>query len=128
MYKLLLIAAGGAAGALLRYAVSGWVQQQLGASFPWGTLAANLIGCFMIGFLWAWAERALFSPEVSAFIFIGVIGAFTTFSTYSLETLNLLRDGEAFLAAGNVLVSTAFGLLCVFGGLAAFRLLLSLLR
>ncbi len=126
MTKLLLIAAGGALGALLRYAVSGMAYRVLGASFPWGTLAANLLGCFLIGLLWALSERAPFSPHSTAFVFTGILGAFTTFSTFSLETVNLLRDGQWLLGLANITASNLLGLGCVLIGFVLARALVLL--
>lgn len=91
--KLLLIAAGGALGALLRYTVSGLALKMLGTGFPWGTFCANLLGCFFIGLFWALSDRVAFNPRVNPFLFIGLLGAFTTFSTYGLESINPLRNG-----------------------------------
>ena len=122
--KLLLIGAGGAAGALLRYAVSGVVYRLLGASFPWGTLIVNVSGCFVIGLLWAVAERAPFPPGLHVLLFTGVLGAFTTFSTYGLETFNLLRDGEIALGLANFLASNLIGLGAVILGFILAKALL----
>lgn len=115
--KLLLIAAGGAFGALLRYAVSGWTYAAMGEAFPWGTMAANLAGCFLIGVLWAGSEGASFSAETRAFVFTGMIGAFTTFSTFGLDAVSLMRDGAAGRALAYVVVSNVFGLALVYAGL-----------
>lgn len=123
--KLLFIALGGAAGAVLRYAVSGWAYAAFGETFPYGTLAANLIGCFVIGFLWMLSKQALLSPGASAFLLIGLVGAFTTFSTYALESLNLVRDGELWLGLLNLLASNVLGLGLVFLGIVAARAVLA---
>ncbi len=125
MIKLLLIAGGGAVGAVLRYAVSGLAYRLLEPTFPWGTLAVNLIGSFVIGLLWAVSERIPFPPTVTTFIFIGVLGAFTTFSTFTLETFNLLRDGEVLLGLGNVLASNVLGLALVWMGFIVARAVLA---
>jgi CrcB protein len=110
LLKLSLIGAGGFTGAVLRFLVSSWVQ---GCSsslvFPFGTLAVNMIGCLLIGFLSALVEiRAIFSPETRSFVLIGLLGAFTTFSTFGNETLNLIRESRIELAllnaGGQVLV------------------------
>lgn len=122
----LFIAIGGAAGALLRYIVSGLAYAYLGETFPWGTLAVNLIGSFLIGFLWQLFDQLVVSANTRVFLLTGVLGAFTTFSTYSLETFNLLRDGEVKLGLINVVVSTAAGLVTVFLGFVAARFLLGL--
>jgi CrcB protein len=94
--KILIIGSGGFLGAILRYFVSGYAQRLSGSySFPVGTLAVNLIGCFIIGAVSKMAEDlGLFSIETRMFLTIGFLGAFTTYSTFGYETLNLLRDNE----------------------------------
>ena len=124
--SFLLIAAGGALGALLRYLISGAIYKLLNASLPWGTLAVNLIGSFAIGFLWELSERAMFSPQTKMLVFVGLIGAFTTFSTYSLESLYLFRDGKIQLAISNILISNVCGIALVFLGFIVSRYLASL--
>lgn len=126
--KLVLIAGGGALGALLRYAVSGLALRWLGAGFPWGTLCANLLGCFLIGLLWVLAERAALHPQANPFLFTGLLGAFTTFSTYSLESINLLRDGEVARGLLNIAMSNGLGLLAVLAGFACAQWLIGLSR
>lgn len=119
MYKLLLIATGGAVGALLRYLVSAYANDILPVAFPWSTLAVNLIGCLIIGLIWPLAERLVLSPYVNAFIFIGLLGAFTTFSTYGLETIKLIQNGEIILALANIGANNIIGLAAVMIGKAA---------
>ena len=104
MGKLILAGLGGAIGSILRYSVSGLVQDfSRSIAFPYGTLAVNLIGCFAIGFLSQLAEtRGVFNAETRTLIFIGVLGGFTTFSAFGNETMNLWRDGENFLAGANI--------------------------
>jgi fluoride exporter len=116
--KLVVIAAGGAVGALTRYGIGGLVQQALKTvSFPAGTMAVNLAGCLLIGFGGGLIEsRQFFSPEMRAFIFIGFLGSFTTFSTFGLESFNLARDGQWLLAAANVGVSVTVGIAAVLVG------------
>jgi CrcB protein len=102
--KLFLAGIGGFVGSALRYAVSGFVQNWSGSiRFPFGTLAVNLAGCVLIGFLSQLAEtRGIFSADVRTLIFIGVLGGFTTFSAFGNETINLWRDGENALAVANI--------------------------
>ena len=104
MGKLLLAGLGGFIGSALRYAVGGYVQyRSRSIYFPYGTLAVNLIGCFVIGFLSQLSEtRGVFTAETRTLIFIGILGGFTTFSAFGNETLNLWRDGENALAITNV--------------------------
>jgi fluoride exporter len=106
MQNYVLVFVGGGLGAAARYWLSGWVPGKLGSDLPVGTLAVNLLGCFLIGLLMsAFEERFLTQPSIRVFVTIGVLGGFTTFSTFSFETIALLRDGEMFYATVNVLVS-----------------------
>ena len=116
--KLVVIALGGAIGALARYGLGGLVQQSLKtASFPAGTLVVNLTGCLLIGFGGGLIEsRQMFSPDVRAFVFIGFLGSFTTFSTFGLESFNLARDGQWLLAGANIGLSVIVGLAAVLAG------------
>ena len=123
MYRIILIGLGGFIGSVLRYLVSGYVQDLSGSiGFPYGTLAVNLAGCFIIGFLSYLADmRGVFTVETRALVFVGVLGGFTTFSTFGNETLNLLRDGENIYALLNIGIHILFGLGFVWlGRTAAF--------
>jgi fluoride exporter len=115
--KLLWIGSGGAVGALLRYAMVMGVHRVFGSAFPWGTLTVNVVGSLLIGVLWAMAEKVSFTAAASAFLFIGVLGAFTTFSTYALESANLFRDGKQLAALVNMLLSNATCIVAVVAGL-----------
>ena len=106
MTQMLAIAAGGAIGALLRYWTSIAVHGRLGMAFPYGTLAVNVLGSLLMGFLYIWLiDRMAAGPALRAFLLVGVLGAFTTFSSFSMETLNLLEAGHPGKALANVLVS-----------------------
>ena len=106
MTQALAIAAGGAIGALLRYWTSVAVHSRLGTAFPYGTLFVNILGCLLMGFLYIWLiERLAAGPALRAFLLIGVLGAFTTFSAFSMETLNLIEAGHTGKALLNVLIS-----------------------
>src|SRR6185369_8644009 len=106
MQKTIFIALAGLAGTLLRYWLSGFITLKYGETFPWGTLIANLVGSFMAGAIYSLAEeRFLISPTTRAIIFIGLLGGFTTFSSYGLQTFTLLRAGRIGLATLNVVVS-----------------------
>lgn len=126
--RLIFIAVGGAIGTLLRYGISGIIYRVSDPVFPWGTLGVNLIGSFIAGFLWEAFERTAVSPDIRTFVFIGILGGFTTFSSYNLESFNLLRDGEIKLALSNVFVSNILGISLVFTGYAASRYLAGLFR
>ena len=119
--KILLIAMGGAIGSVGRYGLGGLAYRLFGSVFPWGTLAVNLRGSLVIGFLWAAFERGEIGPNMRLFLFIGILGGFTTFSSYTLETFNLFRENETRLAITNMLVSNIVGVAAVFVGFAIFR-------
>jgi CrcB protein len=124
MMKLLGMALGGAIGTLLRYATSGAIGRWSNPLFPWGTLTVNLAGSFCIGFLWMLFEATVVSSNLRSFLLIGLLGGFTTFSTFSIETFHLIRDGEKKLALLNLLLSNIGGLLCVVAGYSAAKLFL----
>jgi fluoride exporter len=108
MNHVLAIAGGGAVGAVLRYWVSNWVYTFSGRGFPYGTLAVNVLGSLVMGFLLVWLlERLSNELTLRAFLLIGLLGAFTTFSTFSVETLNLIETGQLARALANVLLSVA---------------------
>jgi fluoride exporter len=111
--QLAFIAAGGATGALMRYWMSNGIYALLGRGFPYGTLTVNIVGSLIMGFLYVFMiERMDVSVEWRAALMIGLLGAFTTFSTFSIETLNLLESGEQLKAALNIILSVT---LCIFG-------------
>ena len=112
LLNALAVGSGGFVGALARYGISGLVHRGLPLStFPFGTLAVNLLGCLAIGTLTGLAEsRQLFGPELRAFVIIGLLGSLTTFSTFGSETVTMLRDGEQLRALINVGAQVVFGL------------------
>ncbi len=128
MTKILFVLIGGAIGSYLRYSVSGYAYKVFDWIFPIGTLVVNLIGSFIIGLLWGIFESSNLSPNVRVFLFIGILGGFTTFSSYMLETLNLYRDGEVRLALYNLLANNIIGLLMVIGGFFISKLLVGQIR
>ena len=118
--SIIYVALGGALGSVSRYLLGTWVQTLTRSiDFPYGTLTVNLIGCFIIGFLSQLAEtRGVFTPETRSLIFIGILGGFTTFSSFGNDSINLLRDGETFNALANVGANVIFGLALVWFGRA----------
>jgi len=115
-----MVGSGGFIGALARYGLSGLVHRQVPfATFPYGTMAVNLLGCCAIGVIAGLAEsRQLFGPEFRTFALIGVLGGFTTFSTFGYETFAMLRDAEYLRVAANVGVHVVLGLALVWLGYA----------
>jgi CrcB protein len=124
MQKTIFIAVAGLIGTLLRYWLSGAVARQYGETFPWGTMAVNLIGCLITGAVFFLTEeRFLMSPTIRTVILIGLLGGFTTFSAYGLQTFALLREGQFGLATLNVVTSNILGLLMVWVGYVLGRVL-----
>lgn len=122
MIKIFAIASGGAIGALLRYAISNGTHMLLGRAFPYGTLAVNVIGCMGMGLLYVlFLERLSMSPEWRAAMQIGLLGALTTFSTFSIETLLLLENGETQKAVLNILLSVLLCLAATWAGMLMGR-------
>ena len=119
--KLLYLACGGALGTLLRYGVAGLIFKSEKTILPWGTIAVNLVGCFVIGLLWALLEKVHVSVNLRAFLFIGVLGAFTTFSTYALETFIEAQYGGFRYALLNILISNVLGICAVWMGFSLVR-------
>lgn len=126
--KVLLLLTGGAIGTLARYALSGLAHKFHDGIFPVGTLVVNLTGSLLIGLLWGLLDTGNLSSHTRAFIFVGVFGGFTTFSTYTLESLNLFKDGDIKLALINILANNILGLLLVFIGFISARGLLNAFR
>jgi CrcB protein len=124
MQKTILIGLGGLVGTLCRYWLSGLIARQYGETFPWGTLIVNVVGCFLAGSLFNLTEeRFLVSPTLRTVVLIGMIGGFTTFSSFGLQTFTLVREGEFGLAALNVTISNLLGLLMVWAGYSLVRAL-----
>jgi fluoride exporter len=121
---LILIGLGGFAGAIARYMVDGFVAERVAGAFPWGTLVVNLSGSFLLGALFALTvDRAILPADIRGPVLIGFIGAYTTFSTYMLESWQLIGSGAYGLAFVNVVGSAVLGLVAVGAGLALGRLL-----
>jgi len=118
LLSVMYVAIGGALGSVSRYLLGTWTQSvSKSIDFPYGTLAVNLIGCFVIGFLSQLAEaRGAFTSESRSFVFIGILGGFTTFSSFGNDTINLFRDGETFNALANIGANVIVGLLLVWLG------------
>jgi CrcB protein len=124
MIRYLLVALGGMLGAVARYGLGGWISNATEGKSPYGTLAVNLIGSFVIGFFLTLAiDRFSWSPEIRIFFTVGFLGAFTTFSTFSYETVELLREGVYAVAAINMGASLFGCLVATFAGIVLARLI-----
>ena len=119
LQKLLLIAAAGGLGTLARYGLSELVQNMSGRLFPWGTVAVNVLGCFLFGAVSSSiAGRWTLSGETRTIVLVGFMGAFTTFSTYMFESNGFLQDGQWSMVLGNVLLQNILGLAALLTGMA----------
>ena len=126
MKLILAIAAGGALGAVGRHYVSASVMRLVGAGFPWGTLTVNILGSFLMGVLIElMAQRLNIGLEMRAFLTVGFLGAFTTFSTFSLDFATLFERGAGMAALGYAALSVVLAIAALFAGLAVMRFLLS---
>ena len=111
MNQVMAVAIGGALGSVLRYGLSNWVHSFVGRGFPYGTLAVNVLGCLAMGILFVLlVERMADSAMWRAGLLVGVLGGFTTFSAFSIETFNLIEQGDLAKAAGNMAASL---ILCI---------------
>jgi CrcB protein len=118
-WSYLWVAIGSALGGVARFAASGFIAEAIGEVFPWGTLVVNVTGSFIIGFfatLTGPDGRFLVGTTARQFVMIGICGGYTTFSSFSLQTLNLARDGDWLRVAGNIVLSVMFCLLAVWLG------------
>ena len=121
--NVLYVALGGAIGAAFRYLVSGWLGAWLGPDFPWGTFFANISGSFLIGIVLALVDVGTLPAGARLFLAVGVLGGYTTFSSFSYESLGLVADGSVFLALLNVFGQLAAGLVFVYLGVVLGRVI-----
>lgn len=123
MKEMLWVGLGGFLGANARYLLGLWVATRLGTTFPYGTFVINVTGSFVLGLIMGLLDAHILAPAVRLSLAIGFVGAYTTFSTWTYETMRLLEDGSWELAFANVFGSLLVGMLAVIGGLAAGRAL-----
>jgi CrcB protein len=120
--NLLVIAIGGAIGSVARYLLSTFLLHVTGSLFPVGTFVVNVIGCFAFGAIaGAASQRVSIAPEVRLFLFVGVLGGFTTFSSYAFENVSLVRDGQLFAASVNTVGQVVVGMAALWAGYALVR-------
>lgn len=124
--RILVIGAGGFVGAIARHVLGGLVQHRVGGFFPTGTLAVNVIGCGLMGaLLTVVEERQALGPDARMFLAVGILGSFTTFSTFGYETMELLRHGSTRLAALNIAANVVVGFVALWAGRALVRALVA---
>lgn len=123
MQSLIWVGLGGAVGAVLRFVAGGWIHRSMsGAMFPWGTFLVNLAGCLVLGLVNGLADaRGVFGPEARLFLFIGLLGGFTTFSTFAFESMMLARDAEFLRALANLVGQVALGFTAAWVGYVLAR-------
>jgi CrcB protein len=123
MKEMLWVGLGGFLGANARYLLGVWIATRLGATFPFGTFIINITGSFILGLIMGLLDAHVLAPAVRLSIGIGFVGAYTTFSTFTYETLRLIENGSALLATANVVGSVVAGMLAVVAGVVAGRAL-----
>ncbi len=128
MRQVFFLIIGGSLGTLARYFTVQGIQSRFTDIFPWGTLVVNLSGAFLIGFLFVLFDESFLDRNLRGLLTVGFLGAYTTFSTFSIETLNLLRDGEIGAASLNMLMTNGLGILCTVLGLYAGKILLKTIK
>ncbi len=122
MKIILAIGAGSFIGGVLRYLLSQMVQTKFLTTFPFGTLTVNIIGCFLIGLVFGLTDRGNLTQEWRLFLATGLLGGFTTFSAFSIESLSLFRDGQFFYATAYISSSVVVGIIATFIGFAIIKL------
>lgn len=128
MLKIIFLMLGGALGTLSRFYISGYSHKLLAGLMPWGTLVVNAAGAFFIGLFWGLFEMKDVSPHARMFFAVGFLGGFTTFSTFALETMNLLKANEIKLAILNVFANNTLAIVFVFAGYFLARFILTTLK
>ncbi|WP_457571471.1 fluoride efflux transporter CrcB [Desulfovulcanus sp.] len=124
MSKIILLGLSGGLGAISRYYIAGLVQNHFNSTYPFGTMAVNLLGCLAFGFIWAFLEDKLFlSPSLRLYVLTGFMGAFTTFSTFSFETANLIRYSQWLWAMLNLVGQNILGISLIFLGMFLARII-----
>jgi fluoride exporter len=123
MKIVLLVGFGSFIGGMFRYLVTLLVQNRILSTFPYGTFVVNITGCFLIGVIYALSERGNWNPEWRIFLATGIMGGFTTFSSFSNETVGMLRDAEYWPAFSYIAFSIIIGLAATFGGISLIKYL-----
>ncbi len=114
--KLLAVAFGGSIGAVIRFLFYEVIESRFHSDFPWATLTVNLLGSLVIGFLWGYFARTYVSPGMRLLIFVGILGSFTTFSTFAFDNFSLIKSGDYIYLAVYFLATNIFGISLAVGG------------
>ena len=114
--KLLAVAFGGSIGAVLRFLIYEIIEARFHSDFPWATLTVNLVGSLVIGFLWGYFARTYVSPGMRLLIFVGILGSFTTFSTFAFDNFSLIKSGDYIYLTVYFLATNLFGISLAVGG------------
>lgn len=122
--SVLIVAIGGALGAGSRYLIGGWIQTQFGSLFPWGTFIVNVSGSLLIGIVIGFADKGILSTNARLFLTTGILGGYTTFSTFSFETMSLFISGGKGMALLNTVGQTFIGLIAAYTGFVLIRLII----
>ncbi|OFX49888.1 MAG: hypothetical protein A2046_16240 [Bacteroidetes bacterium GWA2_30_7] len=123
MKLIIAIGAGSFIGGVLRYLISQFIQAKFFSTFPIGTLSVNIIGCFVIGLIYGISDRGNMTQDWRLFLATGLMGGFTTFSAFSIETVNMLRDGQLWYVTTYICSSIVLGLLATFIGISIIKIL-----
>ena len=125
LYRILAVAAGGALGSVFRYILASAIPVWLGRIFLWGTFTVNVVGSFIIGIAWAFFEKHTLLINMKLFIIVGLLGGFTTYSSFSLESINLFKDGQIKLALLYIFMTNVVAIISAFGGYAIYKNLIT---
>jgi len=123
MKAVILVAIGGAIGSVLRYLVSIWMKNLYTSDFPWHTFSVNIIGCLIIGFMFSLTLGNMSFENLRLFLMVGILGGFTTYSSFGLETFDLIMQNKFYLASSYILATNIFGLVAVFCGYSFHKLI-----
>ncbi|HYM92750.1 MAG TPA: fluoride efflux transporter CrcB [Chitinophagaceae bacterium] len=122
--NILLIGLGGGVGSIARYLCQKWFAENIQHPFPWGTFVVNILGCFLIGLIYAMAEKTtLLSPQTRLLLITGLCGGFTTFSTFAFENMNMLRSGDSLYVLLYIVASVVLGIAAVFAAIGLIKIL-----
>jgi fluoride exporter len=116
MKAIILVALGGAIGSLMRYFVALLLKNFYSGEFPWHTFTVNIIGCFFIGLVFSWSLQNISFENIRLFLMVGILGGFTTYSSFGLETFDLIKQGKIIIALAYIFTTNAVGLIAVFSG------------